>query len=70
MTAQSQAFAAPLSPNASMTVTVTFAPGAAGTFNNVDLPIGRVPANGDANIICNGQAQVAQAAFTVFSNGG
>jgi hypothetical protein len=64
VTGQSQSFPASLAPNASITVTVTFAPGAAGMFNNVNLPIGRVPANGDANIVCNGQAQVALPAFT------
>ncbi len=65
VTAQSQALPASLAPNASMTVTVTFAPAGVGTFNNVNLPISRVPANGDANIVCNGQAQLAQAAFSV-----
>jgi hypothetical protein len=64
VTAQSQSFPATLTPNASMTVTVTFAPGAVGTFNNVSLPIGRTPANGAASIVCNGQAVAAQPAFT------
>ncbi len=65
VTAQSESFPAKLAKNASMTVTVTFAPAAAGTFNGVTLPIGRTPPNGDASIVCNGQAQVAQPAFTV-----
>ncbi len=65
MTAQSESFPAKLAKNASMTVTITFAPTAAGTFNAISLPIARVPANGDASIVCSGQAQVAQPAFTV-----
>lgn len=65
VTSQSQAFPASLNAGASMTVTVTFAPAAAGSFNNVNLPITRVPAKGDANIVCTGQAQPAQPAFTI-----
>lgn len=68
VTSQSQPFPATLNPGASMTVTVTFAPAAAGAFNNVNLPITRVPATGAANIVCSGQAQTAQPAFTVTSS--
>jgi hypothetical protein len=64
VTAQSQSFPATLNANGSMTVTVTFAPGAVGTFNNVNLPITRTPANGVASIVCNGQAVTAQPAFS------
>ncbi|MCC7053196.1 MAG: choice-of-anchor D domain-containing protein [Gemmatimonadaceae bacterium] len=68
VTAQSQSFPAKLAKNESMTVTVTFAPAAAGSFNNVSLPITRTPANGASSIVCSGQAQTAQPAFTVTAN--
>ena len=48
-----------------MTVTVTFSPGAVGSFNNVNLPITRNPANGASQLTCSGKAVAAQPAFTV-----
>lgn len=67
VTSQSTPFPAQLAAGQSMTVTVTFAPTAVGTFNGVNLPVTRAPAKGDANLGCSGQAQAAQAAFTVTS---
>ncbi len=64
VTAQTLPWPASLAPNATVTVTVAFAPGAAGTFNNVALPITRNPAKGADKLICSGVAQTAQAAFT------
>ncbi|MEO9191986.1 MAG: choice-of-anchor D domain-containing protein [Acetobacteraceae bacterium] len=64
VTAQSQAFPADLNPGQSMTVTVTFAPGAVGSFNNVNLPITRTPAKGDSQLTCSGKAVTALPAFT------
>lgn len=67
VTSQSTSFPAQLSAGQSMTVTVTFAPAAVGSFNNVNLPVTRVPAKGDDKLICSGQAAAAQAAFTATS---
>ena len=64
------AYPVSLSPGASMPVTVTFAPTAVGNFNNVNLPVTRTPASGDANIVCTGQALAAQPAFTVTASPG
>lgn len=69
VTSQSQSFPANLSAGQSMTVTVTFAPAAVGSFNNVNLPVTRAPAKGDDKLICSGQAQVAQPAFTAIASG-
>ncbi len=65
VTNQSVPFGTPLSPGASMTVTVTFTPGAVGNFTNVNLPVTRNPAKGDNKLICSGQAVAAQATLTV-----
>lgn len=65
VTAQSLPFPADLDPGDSMTVTVTFAPTAVGSFNNVDLVISRTPANGDSKLTCSGKAVAATPAFTV-----
>jgi hypothetical protein len=65
VTSQSVSFPATLVGSASMTVTVTFAPTVAGNFTNVNLLVTRLPAKGDDKLICSGQAQAAQAAFTV-----
>jgi hypothetical protein len=64
VTAASQPLPADLDPNHSMTVTVTFAPGALGSFNNVNLPITRNPAKGDSQLTCSGKAVAAVAGFT------
>lgn len=64
VTATSQALPADLNPGNSMTVTVTFAPGAIGSFNNVNLPITRNPAKGDSQLTCSGKAVAAVPAFT------
>lgn len=65
VTAQSQPFPADLDPGHSMTVTVTFAPGALGSFNNVNLPITRNPVKGDDKLTCSGKAVQALPAFSV-----
>ncbi|MGH6847200.1 MAG: choice-of-anchor D domain-containing protein [Methylocella sp.] len=65
VTAQSKPFPADLGPNESMTVTVTFAPGAVGPFNNVNLPVTRNPARGDSQLNCFGRAVPALPSFTV-----
>jgi len=67
VTGQSLPFPSQLAPGQSMTVTVTFAPTAIGTFNNVSLPVTRTPAKGDGALVCSGLAQAAQPAFTVTS---
>lgn len=69
VTAQSQPFPADLDAGHSMTVTVTFAPGAIGSFNNVDLPITRNPAKGDSKLTCSGKAVQAQPSFTALPAG-
>lgn len=69
VTGQSTSFPAQLSGSQSMTVTVTFAPSAVGSVNNVNLAVTRVPAKGDDKLICSGQAQAAQAAFTATASG-
>jgi hypothetical protein len=65
VTSQSLPFPADLNPGQSMTATVTFAPTAVGSFNNVDLTISRTPANGDSKITCSGKAVAAVPGFTV-----
>jgi hypothetical protein len=64
VTSQSTAFPANLGPNQAMTVTVTFAPTAAGSFNNVSLPVTRSPAAGESALVCSGQAKQAQPALS------
>jgi von Willebrand factor type A domain len=64
VTGQSQPFPADIDAGHSMTVTVTFAPGAAGSYNNVVLPITRTPAKGDSTLTCSGEAVQAQPSFT------
>lgn len=64
VTGQSTPFPADLNPGQTMTVTVTFAPTAAGSFNNVSLAVSRTPAVGDSSLICSGQAQQAQPALS------
>lgn len=49
-----------LKKNETMTVTVSFAPTAVGSFNNVDLAITRSPANGDDQLRCSGKGVAAQ----------
>lgn len=68
VSATSQSLPANLSPNESLTVTVTFAPTTTGSFNNVLLPVTRSPAKGDSALKCSGQAVTAQPAFTVTPN--
>jgi von Willebrand factor type A domain/Abnormal spindle-like microcephaly-assoc'd, ASPM-SPD-2-Hydin len=65
LTAQSKPFPAELAASESMTATVTFAPTAVGSFNNVILAVTRSPANGDNKLICSGQAQTAEPGCTV-----
>lgn len=67
VTATSVSLPAQLKKNETLTVTVTFAPTAAGSFNNVALPVTRSPAKGDDKLVCSGQAQIAQASFSVSS---
>jgi hypothetical protein len=63
VTAQSQPFPAVLGPGETMTVTVTFAPTAVGSFSN-DLVVTRSPARGEDRFTCTGQAQQAQPALS------
>jgi hypothetical protein len=63
VTSQSTPFPATLNPGAQMTVTVTFAPIAVGTYS-VNLAIARNPAVGASQIGCTGVAQAAVAAFS------
>jgi hypothetical protein len=67
VTSQTTPFPAQLSAGQTMTVTVTFAPSSVGSFNNVNLAVTRTPAKGDDKLICSGQAQTAQPAFTATS---
>ncbi|MGH7209987.1 MAG: choice-of-anchor D domain-containing protein, partial [Acetobacteraceae bacterium] len=64
VTATSQPLPADLNPGGSMTVTVTFAPGGLGSFNNVNLPITRTPAKGDSQLTCSGKAVAAVPGFS------
>jgi HYDIN/CFA65/VesB family protein/von Willebrand factor type A domain-containing protein len=64
VTSQSMSFPAQLDAGQSMTATVTFSPGAVGSFSNIGLPVTRNPPKGDDKLICSGQAQTASAAFT------
>jgi hypothetical protein len=64
VSAVSMSLPASLTPNQTLTVTVTFAPTAVGTFN-VNLPVTRAPAVGDDKLVCNGKGVAATAAFTV-----
>lgn len=64
VTAQSAPYPAILSPGETMTVTVTFAPSAVGSFNN-NLTINRSPARGDDHLTCTGLTQAAAAGITV-----
>jgi hypothetical protein len=63
VTAQSKPYPAVLGPTETMTVTVTFAPTAVGSFNN-NLAINRAPARGDDHLTCTGVAQAATAGLT------
>ena len=65
VTSTSQPLPHDLAPNQSITVTVTFAPGAVGSFNNVNLAVTRTPAQGDDKLICSGKAVAAAPAVTV-----
>lgn len=58
---------ASLSPNQSLTATVTFAPTNVGTFN-IDLPVTRMPAVGDDKFVCKGKGVQATPDFTVPAN--
>ncbi|MFI7548053.1 fibronectin type III domain-containing protein [Actinoplanes sp. NPDC049599] len=61
-TGPSVPFPAGLGPGASMSVTVIFAPAAAGSWTSVTLPISRTPALGDDKLTCSGSATVRDAA--------
>lgn len=63
VTGQSQSLPATLDPNGTVTVTVTFAPGAVGNYSN-NLAVTRNPANGDSQAGCTGAAQAATAAYS------
>lgn len=55
-----------LAPEEHISVNVTFAPTAIGTFNGVALNVSRDPANGDGTITCSGSARnpIAAIGFT------
>lgn len=58
VTATTMPLPASLTPGQVLTVTVTFTPGAVGTFGPTNLPITRTPARGDSALVCRGTARL------------
>jgi len=65
VTATSRTFPAELRAGETMTVTVTFTPTGVGSFGPTNLPITRLPANGDDRMECRGNARPPVARLTI-----